>query len=421
MYKHILKNITDALSTHANGRDRLDMHFIKVRRFALFFLIIAYMTGTNSLPTASAAPSPLYTHAKASALIDIESGRILYSSNGDTAMGIASLTKIMTAIVAIEHGKLTDMVKTSKKAVGKEGSSIYLQLGEEMSLLNMLYGLMLRSGNDAATAIAEHVGGSEEGFVHLMNEKAAFIGLTHSNFQNPHGLDQEGHYSSANDLAKLTAYALKNDVFAEIVSTKVKKVPNPHEKWEYSYTNKNKMLTMYEGADGVKTGYTKKTLRCLVSSATREGQQLAAVTINDSDDWADHRKMLDWGFSNYPLQEIATKGQPLAGYPYVVGQTFKYPVAEEETGTFQSRLVLLNTDSIHYSLGDRGKLEWYMNNNKVGEVPVYDQASSRLELQATSRKALQTLDDFKKAERLNRSGGASWVQSLSKVLNTLFE
>ncbi|WP_256710491.1 D-alanyl-D-alanine carboxypeptidase family protein [Paenibacillus sp. FSL H8-0548] len=379
------------------------------------------MTGTSTLPKAAAKPSSLYTNAKASALFDVESGRILYSNNGDTAMGIASLTKIMTAIVAIEHGKLTDMVKTSKRAVGKEGSSIYLQLGEEMSLSNMLYGLMLRSGNDAATAIAEHVGGSEEGFVHLMNEKAAFIGLTHSKFQNPHGLDQAEHYSSANDLARLTAYALKNEVFAEIVSTKVKKVPNPHEKWEYSYTNKNKMLTMYDGADGVKTGYTKKTLRCLVSSATRQGQQLAAVTINDSDDWADHRKMLDWGFNNYPLQEIAAKGQAIAGYPYIIGRTFKYPVAEQETESIQSRLVLLNTDSIHYLLGERGMLEWYMNNDKMGASPVYDQASSRLQLPETSRKTLQTLTDFRKAEKLNQDGDSAWYQSFSKVLDMLFE
>ncbi|MDQ8735501.1 D-alanyl-D-alanine carboxypeptidase family protein [Paenibacillus sp. LHD-38] len=396
------------------------MYFMKLRRIAALSLMAALLIGTSSLPTTALAnPGPLHTNARASALIDVESGRLLFSSNGDTSMRIASLTKIMTAIVAIDNGKLTDKVKTSKRAVGKEGSSIYLQLGEEMSLLNMLYGLMLRSGNDAATAIAEHVGGSEEGFVHLMNEKATFLGLTHTQFKNPHGLDEEGHYSSANDLAKLTAYALKNEVFAEIVSTRVKKVPNPHEKWEYSYTNKNKMLSMYEGADGVKTGYTKKSLRCLVSSATREGQQLAAVTINDGDDWADHRKMLDWGFGNYPLKEIAAKGQQISGYPYTIGQSFKYPLAEEEANDIQSRLVLHEMDSIRYTLGERGILEWHMNNVKIGAVPVYDVASPKLEQSMKSQKYLQSLADFQKAT--NQDLRKPIFGSVIKVLDALFE
>jgi len=397
----------------------MNMYFKKLQRFVAVGLLAALLIGTSVLPPVSANPSKLYTNAKASALIDVESGRVLYSSNGDTPMRIASLTKIMTAIVAIDHGKLTDMVKTSKRAVGKEGSSIYLQLGEEMSLHHMLYGLMLRSGNDAATAIAEHVGGSEEGFVHLMNEKATFLGLEHTQFKNPHGLDDDEHYSSANDMAKLTAYALKNDVFAEIVSTRVKKVPNPHEKWEYSYTNKNKMLTMYEGADGVKTGYTKKSLRCLVSSATRNGQQLAAVTINDSDDWADHRKMLDWGFSHYPLQEIAVKGQTISGYPYAVGQSFKYPLYEQETGNVQSRLVLLDSGSARYLLGERGFLEWYLNEQQIGAVPVYDPNSSRLQLSMTSQKSLQSLADFHKANKLDQRGPL--FGSFIKVLDALFE
>ncbi|MCF2937564.1 D-alanyl-D-alanine carboxypeptidase [Paenibacillus alkaliterrae] len=375
------------------------------------------MYGTSSISYASATPNSVSTHARASALMDVESGRLLYSSNGDTSMRIASLTKIMTAIVAIEHGKLTDMVKTSKRAVGKEGSSIYLQLGEKMSLSNMLYGLMLRSGNDAATAIAEHVGGTEEGFVHLMNEKAVFLGLKQTQFKNPHGLDEDGHYSSANDLAKLTAYALKNDVFAEIVRTRVKKVPNPHEKWEYSYINKNKMLAMYEGADGVKTGYTKKSLRCLVSSATRDGQQLVAVTINDGDDWADHRKMLDWGFMHYPLHQLADKGQPIADSSYAIGQTFKYPLEKQEASAVQSKLVLYETTTTRFALGERGSLEWYMNGLKIGAVPVYDAGSRRLQLPETSQRAIESLAEFKKASGQKERSVQS--QSIIKVMDAL--
>ncbi|WP_102710763.1 D-alanyl-D-alanine carboxypeptidase family protein [Paenibacillus castaneae] len=395
------------------------MVFLKLQRIIALSLLLAFIMGTSSISVASASPGPMKTNAKASALIDVESGRVLFSHNGNTSMRIASLTKIMTAIVAIEHGKLKDMVKVSKRAVGKEGSSIYLQLNEEMSLSHMLYGLMLRSGNDAATAIAEHVGGSEEGFVHLMNEKAAFLGLNNTQFKNPHGLDEDGHYSSANDLAKLTAYALKNKVFAEIVSTRVKKVPNPHDKWDYSYTNKNKMLSMYEGADGVKTGYTKKSLRCLVSSATREGQQLAAVTINDSDDWADHRKMLDWGFEHYPLQQLAVKGQEVAGYPYAVGQAFKFPLTKEEALQVESKLVTFEENTIRFSLGERGKVDWYLKNEKIGSVPIYELSSSRLKLSSTSPKTLQSLADFKKASKYKgqSSARATFVKAIEALFN----
>ncbi|MBH5318003.1 D-alanyl-D-alanine carboxypeptidase [Paenibacillus sp. GSMTC-2017] len=327
-----------------------------------------------------ASPAAIGTNARAAALIDVESGRLLYSNNGDTPMRIASLTKIMTAIVAIEHGNLSDTVKTSKRAVGKEGSSIYLQLDEQMNLKDMLFGLMLRSGNDAATAIAEHVGGSEEGFVHLMNEKAIQIGLTNSHFMNPHGLDEDNHYSSANDLAKLSAYALKNEAFAEIVSTKEKRAPNPHDPWDYRWTNKNKMLNMYEGADGVKTGYTKKSFRCLVSSATRNGQKLAAVTINDGDDWADHRNMLDWGYKHFPLKTVVERGNDISGYPLAVGQSFNYPLESEEVGGVESKLVLIDSTSMQYALGDRGYLQFYLNNKLIGSVPVYDSGSTRLSL-----------------------------------------
>jgi D-alanyl-D-alanine carboxypeptidase (penicillin-binding protein 5/6) len=387
------------------------------RRIGIGLWIASLIWGTSLATPAFASPKPIHTSANASALVDVKSGRLLYSENGDQSMRIASLTKIMTAIVAIEHGKLADHVKTNKTAVGKEGSSIYLQLGEEMTLLNMLYGLMLRSGNDAATAIAEHVGGSEEGFVHLMNAKAEMLGLTHTQFKNPHGLDAEGHYSSANDLAKLTAYALRNPVFAEIVSTKVKSVPNPHEKWQYSWANKNKMLAMYEGADGVKTGYTKKALRCLVSSATRNGQQIAAVTLNDRDDWIDHRHMLDWGFKYYPLMEVASKGQTLAGYPYAVGNSFYYPLAEEERDMLQSRLVVLDMATMNYRLGERGALEWYLNDQKIGSIPVYDIGSARMSLPERKPMSDAALLDYKMAT----TERDSFIHSITSVIDALFE
>ncbi|WP_408638289.1 D-alanyl-D-alanine carboxypeptidase family protein [Paenibacillus glufosinatiresistens] len=346
------------------------------------------------LPPGAVSAGGVSTQARAAALIDVESGRILYSHNGDEPMLIASLTKIMTAIVAIENGKLDSVVKVGKNAYAKEGSSIYLRQGEEMTLETMLYGLMLRSGNDAATAIAEHVGGSEEGFVHLMNAKAELLGLKHTHFANPHGLDAEGHYSTANDLAVLTAYALHNPVFKEIVKTRVKTADNPNEPWDYKWSNKNKMLRLYEGADGVKTGYTKKALRCLVSSATRSGQQLVAVTLNDGNDWNDHMAMLDFGFSQYPLKRIVERGDRVEGYALAAGTGFAYPLKAGEAEKLKTQLVLesgagkrakvqaegsaasgtasAQGTSADTAFGLRGRLVLTLGGREIGRVPVYD-------------------------------------------------
>ncbi|MDD9267590.1 D-alanyl-D-alanine carboxypeptidase [Paenibacillus sp. MAHUQ-63] len=343
-----------------------------------------------------AAPPGISTHAVGASLIDVESGRILYSQKGDTPMRIASLTKIMTAIIAIEQGKLNDMVKVSKNAYGKEGSSIYLKLGEEMRMHDMLYGLMLRSGNDAATAIAEHVGGSVEGFVYLMNEKARMLGMENSHFTNPSGLDEgEGHRASPNDMARLTAYALKNPVFKEIVSTKLKKVPNPNEAWDYSWLNKNKMLSLFEGADGVKTGYTKLAKRCLVSSATRDGQQLAVVTLNDGDDWADHARLLQYGFTYFPLQTIVKKGEAVEGTPWVAGRTFSYPLAEGEAARLTRKVTLVDPNTMDYRLAERGTMQYSLGSQLIQTIPMYDKGSPLLQAQSQSAFSFQESGPYK--------------------------
>lgn len=339
---------------------------------ALSMMLVSYLLteGVQTVQAQEQTIVPPSTHAQAAALIDVTSGRILYSSHGDEELPIASLTKIMTAIVAIEHGKMEDMVKVSNKAYRKEGSSIYLQLGEQMSLENMLYGLMLRSGNDAATAIAEHVGGSEEGFVLLMNQTVEMLGLQHTQFRNPHGLDAKGHYSSANDLAKMTAYAMHNPRFKEIVSTKAKKAPNPNDPWDYKWDNKNKMLRLYDGADGVKTGYTKIARRCLVSSATRNDQQLVAVTINDGDDWNDHGKLLDFGFTNYPLTRLIGDGQQVEG-GLVTRGGFDYAAAKSELDKIERRLILKKTSRVA-DFNYRGMIRISLNGDVIGSVPVYE-------------------------------------------------
>jgi serine-type D-Ala-D-Ala carboxypeptidase (penicillin-binding protein 5/6) len=357
---------------------------IPFRRIAAIVTAAAIAACSVLVPpasTAAAAPPSISSHAEASAVIDVQTGRIVFQEKGDKRMRIASLTKVMTAIVAIEHGKLSDMVKVTHRAYGKEGSSIYLHLGEEMSLQNMLYGMMLRSGNDAATAIAEHVGGSVEGFVLLMNEKARLIGMKNTSFKNPHGLDEEGHYSSANDMALLTAYALKNPVFQEIVKTKVKSAPNPNEKWDYKWYNKNKMLSMYEGADGVKTGYTKLAHRTLISSATRGSQQFAVVTLNDGDDWNDHKRLFDYAFANYPLKTIVNKGELVQEPGLVAARTFEYPLAEGEERELGKKIILTSAESTDYRLGERGKLELYLRGERIASLPLYETGSKRLQLQ----------------------------------------
>ena len=350
------------------------------RRKATVVFMMLLMLLASGLPAESAhagertgrLPPPPGNHAKAAALIDVTSGRLLFSQRGDEPMKIASLTKIMTAIVAIENGRLDDMVTVSVRAAGKEGSSLYLRAGEKMSLRNLLYGLMLRSGNDAAVAIAEHIGGSVAGFAFMMNKKAEELGLVNSHFRNPHGLDEPGHYMSANDLAKLTAYSLRHPEFAKIVKTPVRKAPNPYESWDYKWVNKNKMLRMYEGADGVKTGYTKQALRTLVSSATRGGQQLAAVTLNDGNDWEDHRKLLDYGFRYFPLQDVVIQGQAVEGTVFAASRTFRYPLAAGEKERIRLRTVPVETTALDYTLGYRGQLQIELDGRPIGSVPLVE-------------------------------------------------
>jgi D-alanyl-D-alanine carboxypeptidase len=322
--------------------------------------------------------------AHAAAMIDVQSGRILYAKHADERLPIASLTKIMTAIVAIENSRLTDMVTVPPEAVGVEGSSIYLKAAERIPLKDLLYGLMLRSGNDAAVAIARHVGGSVEGFVYMMNEKAAYLGLENTHFANPHGLDAPEHYSSAADLARLTAYALKNPTFREIVKTQVKTVPWPGEEWHRKWYNKNKMLRFYKGADGVKTGYTKKARRTLVSSATRNGRQLVTVTLNAPDDWNDSMQLLEYGFQHFHLVNVVKKGQAFQTVRgekkgelvlrVVAERPFIYPLTEEERHQVSIEPVL----SYPLEKMDReglrvGTASVLLNGQPVGTVPLVTQ------------------------------------------------
>ncbi len=278
-----------------------------MRKYGLVTLIISLAINLVIMQSADAqdvAPS-----ARAAVVMDVVSGRVLYGKNMDERLPMASTTKIMTAITAIENGNINDIVIASLKAQNTGGSSIYLQAGERLSLEDLLYGLMLQSGNDAAVAIAEHVGGSTEGFALMMNQKAVEIGAYNTNFVNPHGLDDVHHYTTAGDLAKIASYGLRNQVFARIVSTKQKKIPWWGRDYSRVLKNKNKLLWQMEGGDGVKTGYTRRAGRCLVASATRNGWQLVSVVLNCGTMWQESVSLLEYAFNAYQPVIYYEKGQ----------------------------------------------------------------------------------------------------------------
>lgn len=356
---------------------------MRVRRRLCGVLVVFLFIQLLLLPVAEvrANAGPPNISAESAALIDVASGRILYSKNGDKKMRIASLTKTMTAIVAIEMGQLKDEVTVPPEAVGVEGSSIYLKKNEKLTLEELLYGLMLRSGNDAAVTVATHVGGSIPGFVYLMNEKAALIGMTHTNFTNPHGLDDSNmHYSTAEDMALLSAYALRNPVFRQIVSTKVKDISWEGEEYNRRLLNKNKLLHLYNGADGVKTGYTKLAKRCLASSATRDGRQLAAITLNAPDDWNDSAEMLDWGFRHFAMKEFVQYGETIQpepavtlkeGVQLVTTNAFRYPLKPEEIPDVTKRMVMSESVVTEKMNGQIiGFLQFHFRDQMIGQVPL---------------------------------------------------
>lgn len=252
--------------------------------------------------------------AQKAILIDAQTGRVLYEKNADQRSLIASTTKIMTALIICEQCNVLDRMRIPKEAVGIEGSSIYLREGEVLTIQELLYGLMLHSGNDAAVALAIYCGGTVEGFAELMNDKAHRLGMTQSHFENPNGLDSPGHYSTARDMALLAAYAMENPIFAKTVSTKTVSISGR------SLHNHNKLLWRVEGADGVKTGFTKAAGRILVSSAVRQGRRLIAVTMNDPNDWLDHKTLLEDGFADFSVQQIVAKGECLGQTEIVGGQ-----------------------------------------------------------------------------------------------------
>ncbi|WP_237266963.1 D-alanyl-D-alanine carboxypeptidase family protein [Thermoclostridium stercorarium] len=271
----------------------------------------------------------LNINARSAIVMDFESGRVLFEKNAYQKRPMASTTKVMTAIVAIENGNLDDMVTVSKNAASIHGSLMHLKAGETLTLRELLYGLLLCSGNDAAIAIAEHVGGSMENFIKMMNEKAKEIGAFDTNFTTPHGLDEVGHYSTAYDLALITRYALRIPLFNEIVKTTSIQIGGRY------LQNTNEMLTSYPGADGVKTGYTGKAGRCLITSATRDGRRFISVVLycdSRAQRALSSKKILDYAFSLYYPRTVI-KSEYLGTLPVIKGFEKTVPVYVEKTVT----------------------------------------------------------------------------------------
>ena len=333
-----------------------------IRTAAAFFAAVLLYPGTGNAVSAERA-----------ILVDGQTGRVMYEKRADEQSLIASTTKIMTALIVCQQCNVLDRMVIPKEAVGIEGSSMYLQEGEVLTIQELLYGMMLSSGNDAAVALAIYCGGTVEGFVERMNDKARMLRLTNTQFANPHGLDAPGHYSSARDLAVLTQYAMENPIFAQTVGTKNVRVTNR------SLKNHNKLLWQLEGADGVKTGFTKAAGRILVSSAVRQGRRVICVTIHAPNDWADHKQLYDRAFSRYTPTRIVAAGACMGQLAVFGGnenavtvtavEDFSYSLAEGEEITF----VLSKKEFVYAPIAsgaDAGYAYVCIDGKPVGKVKV---------------------------------------------------
>ncbi len=343
--------------------------------------LAALLALTLACPPTNAAVG---TKASCAVLMDAESGRVLYEQDAHKPRLIASITKLMTALVAVEQAEdLDETVAVKGEWLGSEGSSIYLKAGEEMSLRGLLYGLLLQSGNDAAMVIACHTAGSVETFVALMNRRAAELGMRDSSFANPSGLDDENHYSTAYDMALLARACLANGTVAEICAARSITIG------DRTFVNHNKLLHRYEGCVGMKTGFTEKAGRTLVSAATRDGQTLVCVTLNDGDDWNDHTKLLDYGFQTYPRQVLCGEGEVLGAVPVegslipavaaVTAAETGYPLKEGEKLTMDVELA--GPVRAPFGAGQPlGTAVWKKNGEIVARVPLAAQSGAGLDV-----------------------------------------
>lgn len=338
----------------------------------LFLAIFLFIMGSAMINSQTLIAKADYASTSAKAMCVMESGskRILYNKNESSKLPMASTTKIMTAITAIEN--CDDLDKTfeiSPKAVGISGTSIYLRKGEKMSMRDLLYGLMLVSGNDASVAIGEQISGSHQKFVDLMNKTAKKIGAENSHFDNTHGLDSQTHYTTAYDLALITSYALSNDTFRDLVSTKNTKIVNTDGKVRY-LKNKNKLLSSLDGCCGVKTGFTDDAGRCLVSACEREGMTIVCVVLNCGPMFEESKALIEKAFNEYNLIDLTT------GYAYnktiTVNRGKKENVQIGTTGKYLYPLKREEISKVKYEYNIKDCVEAPVNKgDEVGEIKIF--------------------------------------------------
>ena len=364
------------------------------RQVAALGVLCALLPGLVLHTQAAEAPA---VSAASAVLLDGETGRVLYAKDENTPRAIASTTKLMTALVVAEYfgGDLSRSVEIQKEWTGVEGTSLYLVPGERLTVQTLFYGLLLPSGNDAAVALACVCAGDVGTFVSWMNQRARDLGMTHTHFSDPNGLGDENHYASALDMAKLAQACLKNPTVAQAVSTKQITLEGRQ------LVNHNKLLWQYEGCTGMKTGYTRQAGRTLVSSAEKNGQTLICVTLNDRNDWADHKALLDYGFSAYPRTVLAQAGEELARVPLEgsllrraaveARETVAYPLREGETVTTQ--LDFPDQAAAPVAQGEiAGTVRFLVDGQVVGETYlVWSQAAGR---DVVERRGLEALWDF---------------------------
>ena len=317
----------------------------KLRYFSLIFVISLFVLSSiiygNKMIVNASYENNMLCSAKAMCVIEKGSGRVVAGKNMELKLPMASTTKIITAVTVIQNcDNLDELIQVDDSAIGVEGSSIYLRKGELMSVRDLLYGLMLRSGNDSAVALACHAGESVEGFAMLMNETAKNIGVNNSNFVTPHGLDHADHYTTAYDLARITAYALNNPIFKEIVSTKMHVVEATNKSDKRYMSNKNRLLNTLDGCIGVKTGYTKRAGRCLVSATERDNETFVCVVLNCGPMFEESASMLNSAHRLYENKKIIDKDREIyneyiidkmQGKLYLYAEEdFYYPIMENE-------------------------------------------------------------------------------------------
>ncbi len=346
------------------------------RKITLCMIFLTLLI-TYTLPPAWAGPQ---VTAKSALLINVQSGTIVYGKNEKEPLPPASTTKILTALIALDKTKLTDIVTAGENPSLVEPSAIGLTEGESISMENLLYSLLLKSANDAAVAIAEHVSGSVPEFADLMNRTARELGAVNSNFVNPNGLPDPNHYSTAYDLALIARRAMENPEFRQIVSTKVKVIPRQDDSAIKWLENHNKLLWRYDGANGIKTGYTRQARQCLVASASKDGQEFIAVILGaeGTNVWLDAKNLLDYGFSNFATYQQRSAGSPVTtvgvkkgekSVTLVTQKDFFYTLPRSQKGTITEEIITENDITGPVKKGQvLGQIKFNLDGKKIGSV-----------------------------------------------------